>query len=43
MSKKLTFWILVLILLILIGAGIVFSDFFKVLFGVTGNVVRVVG
>lgn len=43
MEKKYSVFILVILLLALFGVGLYFSDFFKVLFGISGNVVRVVG
>jgi membrane protein implicated in regulation of membrane protease activity len=39
--NKLLSWIV--FVLFLVGAGIYFSDFFKVVFGITANAVRVVG
>ncbi|VVB80352.1 Uncharacterised protein [uncultured archaeon] len=43
MEKKNKVLILLLVILFLVGAAVYFSDFFKVMLGVTGNAVKVVG
>ncbi len=43
MGSKKVVLILVAVIVILAIVGFVFSDFFKVLFGMTGNTVRIIG
>ncbi len=43
MKKKNFVLLLLLVLFVLIVGGVLFSDFFKVFLGFTGNTVRVIG